>query len=97
LQTQASGPGAWDGVSNSKDLGMADKIKIAKINNYILLACCVFLLFVILCLKKESFELMELYHADNRELVIESSHKDALIEKQNRKIAALEKLLFRFL
>ena len=76
---------------------MADKIKIAQINNYLLLACCVFLLIVILCLKKESFELMELYHADNRELVIESSHKDALIEEQNRRIANLERLLSWFL
>lgn len=76
---------------------MTDKLKIARINNYLLLACCVFLLFVILCLKKESFELMELYHADNRKLVIESSHKDALIEAQKRKIVVLEKLLSRFL
>jgi len=35
LQAQAPGPGTWDGVSCSKVVGMADKIKIVKINNKI--------------------------------------------------------------
>jgi hypothetical protein len=70
-----------------------EQVKKLKILIGVMLCVMFFQCYVIIVTKKESFDLLDLYMADKRELVIENSMKDFQLAKKDAQIKQLVNII----